>query len=148
MSYLLFMDESGHDRRNLPYEVRGGIALEDGKIWPFARTGAGDVLTPGGQGAAAFLDGNALFVGDVVHFAAEGIERSHAFAFGLRQEHERERQVRGAFARDGAAFLHGHWAGGDDCAEGEAGGLSGSSGFGGGRPPVSLKVGLRPQLDG
>ncbi len=27
MSYLLFMDESGHDHKNLPYEVRGGISI-------------------------------------------------------------------------------------------------------------------------
>ena len=27
MSYLLFMDESGHDHKNMPYEVRGGISI-------------------------------------------------------------------------------------------------------------------------
>jgi hypothetical protein len=27
MSYLFFMDESGHDHRNTPYEVRGGVAI-------------------------------------------------------------------------------------------------------------------------
>lgn len=37
MSWLLFLDESGHDRRNTPYEVRGGIALRDVEIWPFVR---------------------------------------------------------------------------------------------------------------
>ena len=35
MSYLLFLDESGHDHRNAPYEVRGGFALHDQKLWPF-----------------------------------------------------------------------------------------------------------------
>ncbi len=35
MSYLLFLDESGHDHKNTPYEVRGGIALEAGHVWPF-----------------------------------------------------------------------------------------------------------------
>lgn len=35
MSYLLFMDESGHDHRNMPYEVRGGIALHASQVWPF-----------------------------------------------------------------------------------------------------------------
>lgn len=35
MSWLLFMDESGHDHRNMPYEVRGGIALHAGRVWPF-----------------------------------------------------------------------------------------------------------------
>ena len=27
MSWLLFLDESGHDHRHMPYEVRGGVAL-------------------------------------------------------------------------------------------------------------------------
>lgn len=26
MSWLLFLDESGHDHKQIPYEVRGGIA--------------------------------------------------------------------------------------------------------------------------
>jgi len=37
MSWLLFMDESGHDHRTMPYEVRGGIALHAGKLWPFVQ---------------------------------------------------------------------------------------------------------------
>jgi len=37
MSWLLFMDESGHDHRTMPYEVRGGVALQDRKVWPFIR---------------------------------------------------------------------------------------------------------------
>lgn len=37
MSWLLFLDESGHDHRNMPYEVRGGIALHAGKLWPFVK---------------------------------------------------------------------------------------------------------------
>ena len=35
MSWLLFMDESGHDHKQMPYEVRGGIALQDRRVWPF-----------------------------------------------------------------------------------------------------------------
>lgn len=35
MSYLLFLDESGHDHRETPYEVRGGIALRADRLWPF-----------------------------------------------------------------------------------------------------------------
>ena len=27
MAWLLFLDESGHDHKQMPYEVRGGIAL-------------------------------------------------------------------------------------------------------------------------
>jgi hypothetical protein len=35
MSWLLFMDESGHDHKTMPYEVRGGVALQDRNVWPF-----------------------------------------------------------------------------------------------------------------
>lgn len=35
MSYLLFVDESGQDRRESPYEVLAGIALEDRDLWSF-----------------------------------------------------------------------------------------------------------------
>jgi hypothetical protein len=35
MSWLLFLDESGHDHKNTPYEVRGGIALHASKLWSF-----------------------------------------------------------------------------------------------------------------
>jgi hypothetical protein len=38
MSYLLFMDESGHDHGVVPYEVRGGIALHDSDLWQFVRS--------------------------------------------------------------------------------------------------------------
>ena len=37
MSWLLFMDESGHDHKTTPYEVRGGVAIQDKKVWPFIR---------------------------------------------------------------------------------------------------------------
>ncbi len=36
MSYLLFMDESGHDHKQTPYKVRGGIALRAERVWKFA----------------------------------------------------------------------------------------------------------------
>lgn len=31
------MDESGHDHKNTPYEVRGGVALHAKKVWPFVQ---------------------------------------------------------------------------------------------------------------
>ena len=37
MSYLFFVDESGHDHRTMPYEVRGGIALNVNRLWPFVQ---------------------------------------------------------------------------------------------------------------
>lgn len=38
MSWLLFLDESGHDHKTTPYEVRGGIALHAGELWPFVQS--------------------------------------------------------------------------------------------------------------
>ncbi|MAM73017.1 MAG: hypothetical protein CMO29_04295 [Tistrella sp.] len=34
MSWALFVDESGQDRRYSPYEVLAGVAIEDRRIWP------------------------------------------------------------------------------------------------------------------
>ncbi|MFO0935562.1 MAG: DUF3800 domain-containing protein [Gemmataceae bacterium] len=38
MSWLLYLDESGHDRKQMPYEVRGGIAIEDRSLWPLTKS--------------------------------------------------------------------------------------------------------------
>lgn len=35
MSYFLFVDESGHDRKLSPAEVLGGFAIRDGTLWSF-----------------------------------------------------------------------------------------------------------------
>ena len=37
MSWLLFLDVSWHDHRNMPYEVRCGVALHAGKLWSFVQ---------------------------------------------------------------------------------------------------------------
>jgi len=37
MSWTLFIDESGQDRRQSPYEVLAGVAVEDRKLWPLIR---------------------------------------------------------------------------------------------------------------
>jgi hypothetical protein len=37
MAWLLFMDESRHNHQDMPYEVRGGFALADQKLWPLVR---------------------------------------------------------------------------------------------------------------
>ncbi|MEQ9812162.1 MAG: DUF3800 domain-containing protein [Azospirillaceae bacterium] len=34
MAWLLFIDESGQDRRQSPYEVLAGLAVEDWRLWP------------------------------------------------------------------------------------------------------------------
>jgi hypothetical protein len=33
VSYLLFVDESGHDRQESPYAVLAGVAVEDSRVW-------------------------------------------------------------------------------------------------------------------
>ena len=38
MSWLLFIDESGHDHRNMPFEVRGGVAIRSSKLWSFIQS--------------------------------------------------------------------------------------------------------------
>ena len=37
MTWLLFIDESGHDHRTTPYEVRGGIAIHVSSLWLFVQ---------------------------------------------------------------------------------------------------------------
>lgn len=37
MSWLLFLDESGHDHKQMPYEVRGGVAIHASELWPFVQ---------------------------------------------------------------------------------------------------------------
>lgn len=37
MSYLLFLDESGHDHKAAPYEVTGGIAIHVSRLWPLVQ---------------------------------------------------------------------------------------------------------------
>lgn len=38
MTWLLFMDESGHDHKVMPLEVRGGVAIHVSKLWDFVRS--------------------------------------------------------------------------------------------------------------
>lgn len=37
MTWHFFIDESGHDHKAMPYEVRGGIALHVKHLWPFVQ---------------------------------------------------------------------------------------------------------------
>ncbi|MCC7476826.1 DUF3800 domain-containing protein [bacterium] len=34
-TFVLFLDESGHDHRNMPFEVNGGVAIPVERLWPF-----------------------------------------------------------------------------------------------------------------
>jgi len=33
MAYFMFVDESGQDHRDSPYEVLAGVAVHDTKLW-------------------------------------------------------------------------------------------------------------------
>lgn len=33
MAWFLFVDESGHDRKEAPYEVLAGVAVQDRDVW-------------------------------------------------------------------------------------------------------------------
>ena len=37
MAWLFFIDESGHDHKTTPYEVRGGFAIRDSRLWSFVQ---------------------------------------------------------------------------------------------------------------
>jgi hypothetical protein len=57
MAWVLFIDESGHDRKASPYEVLAGIAVRDRDLWPLiggrARGPAADGLGQGFRAPAA-----------------------------------------------------------------------------------------------
>jgi len=38
MTWLLFLDESGHDHKNMPYEVYGGVAIHVSRLWGFIQS--------------------------------------------------------------------------------------------------------------
>lgn len=37
MTWMLFLDESGHDHKQMPFDVRGGVALPVSKLWDFVQ---------------------------------------------------------------------------------------------------------------
>jgi hypothetical protein len=75
MSWLLFLDESGHDHKTMPYEVRGGIALHDRELWPFAQAVQRLELDAFGAELAQYkteLKGSKLLDKDRFKWAAQG----------------------------------------------------------------------------
>lgn len=80
MSYLLFMDESGHDHRTTPYEVRGGIVLHISKLWPFIQSLQHLELTTFGTLLHEFrteLKGCKLLDKDRFKWAQQGPQMTH-----------------------------------------------------------------------
>ena len=75
MSWLLFLDESGHDHKQTPYEVHGGFAIHAAKLWPFIS--AVRTLEQSTFGAylhdyGSELKGSKLLSRDRFRFAAQG----------------------------------------------------------------------------
>ena len=137
--------------------------LKNGQTWRTACAGQVDLRSPGSQLAAAFRCRNGILIGNIVHRSAKRIESGHAKALRFGQQHESERQVRGAFPSDRLAEL-------SSCHRLTSSRFSQispetstecfrpsraplglpdqeepdfSSGRSGGSPPVSAKVGLR-----
>ena len=75
MSWLLFLDESGHDHRTTPYEVRGGVALHASELWPFVQDMQRLELAAFGTELNQFrteLKGSTLLDKDRFKWAAQG----------------------------------------------------------------------------
>ncbi|MFG0315661.1 MAG: DUF3800 domain-containing protein, partial [Planctomycetota bacterium JB042] len=75
MSWLLFLDESGHDHKSMPYEVRGGVAIHASRLWSFVRTVQRLELAAFGTELAQFrkeLKGSKLLDRDRFRWAAQG----------------------------------------------------------------------------
>jgi len=90
VSYLLFIDESGHDHRSVPYEVTGGVAIHASKLWAFAQAmKALEVSTFGAQLSSfgSEIKGHKLLDKDRFKWAAlsppleDATRRKHAMTF-------------------------------------------------------------------
>lgn len=113
MSYLLFLDESGHDHKTMPYEVRGGIVLHAEKLWPFVQAMRSLEEASFGATLATFgreIKGHRLLDKDRFKFANQAptmddlARRKHASAF-LQKGTEQRQPSRDEFTAYGQACL-------------------------------------------
>ncbi len=113
MSWLLFLDESGHDHKSMPYEVRGGVALHASELWPFIQQVQRLELASFGTELHQFkmeLKGSKLLDKDRFRWAAQGrlledeARRSHCRGF-LTKGLERKPPSRDEFTAYGQACL-------------------------------------------
>lgn len=113
MSYLLFLDESGHDHKTCPYEVHGGVCLAASRVWPFTSSvialeeeAFGTRLSQWG----VELKGHKLLDKDRFKWAAQeppmpsSTRRLHARAF-LAKSQRKEPLTRSEFTAYGQANL-------------------------------------------
>jgi len=113
VSWLLFLDESGHDHKSMPYEVRGGIALHAGELWPFVQEVQRLELASFGAVLQQFkteLKGCKLLNKDRFRWAAQGSamadeeRRKHCRGF-LTKGLEKKSPTRNEFTAYGQACL-------------------------------------------
>lgn len=116
MSWLLFLDESGHDHRNTPYEVRGGVAFNARDLWPFVQDLQRLELDAFGAVLSQFrkeIKGRTLLNRDRFRWAAQAermddeARRKHCRGF-LTRGLERRPPTRDEFTAYGQACLE--WA--------------------------------------
>jgi len=113
VSWLLFLDESGHDHNSTPYEVRGGIALHASELWAFVQDVQRLELASFGAVLHQFkkeLKGCKLLDKDRFKFAAQGPamvdeeRRKHCRGF-LTKGLEKKPPTRPEFTAYGQACL-------------------------------------------
>lgn len=113
MSWLLLLDESGHDHRTMPYEVRGGVALHAKVVWPFVQDVQRLELASFGTALHQFrkeLKGCKLLDKNRFAWAAQGLRmadeerRRHCRGF-LTKGLEHKRPTRSEFTAYGQACL-------------------------------------------
>jgi Protein of unknown function (DUF3800) len=113
MSWLLFLDESGHDHKNCPYEVRGGVAVHASKLWPFVQRLQTAELSAFGANMREYskeLKGSKLLDKDRLKWAkqagwmADDARRTHARGF-LTKGLEKKVPTRDEFTSYGQANI-------------------------------------------
>ena len=113
MSWLLFLDESGHDHKGMPYDVRGGIAIHAGKLWPLVQAvqrleldcfGVPLTLYKKELKGSTLLDKKRFRLAGQAARMSDGSRRRHCRAF-LTKGLEKKTPVRDEFTAYGQACL-------------------------------------------
>lgn len=113
MSYLLFLDESGHDHQNTPYEVRGGFAIHARNLWSLVRDlqrieldcFGTELKTYGGEIKGAKLLEKRRFAWAKQHSILKDDERRQQVLSFFNKGRKREPQTKIEFSAYGQACL-------------------------------------------
>lgn len=112
----MFIDESGHDHRQAPDEVRGGVAVQDVKLWPLLQAVRRAEEARFGvrlSAAGSEVKGEKLLRTDRFRWAAQGPEigedarRKHSYNFlqSARQQRSPRRDEFTAFGQSSIGFV-------------------------------------------